>query len=41
MGSALSKADVWVLMSDLFGFEGNLPLDKVTMPTSLARACPC
>lgn len=30
--AVLAKGGVWVPMSDLFGVEGNLLLDKVTMP---------
>ena len=34
----LAKGGVWVPMTDLFGVEGNLLLDKVTMPAPyLAR----
>ncbi len=30
--AVLAKGGIWVPMSDLFGVEGNLLLDKVTMP---------
>ena len=30
--AVLAKGGIWVPMTDLFGVEGNLLLDKVTMP---------
>ena len=30
--AVLAKGGIWVPMNDLFGVEGNLLLDKVTMP---------
>ena len=35
--AVLAKGGIWVPMTDLFGVEGNLLLDKVTMPHRTRR----
>ena len=38
--AVLAKGGIWVPMTDLFGVEGNLLLDKVTMPAAYWRGSP-